>query len=106
MKKWLKNNWFKLVSIVFLLGALGSWPYGYYQILRWIVCGSSAYLAYSYHESNRVVWMWIFGVIAILFNPILPIYLTKEIWQPIDVVVAVIFFVSIFNKSKGNENNL
>ena len=106
MKKWLKNNWFKLIVIIFSLGALGSWPYGYYQILRWIICVSSAYLAYFYHKSSKATWAWIFGIIAVLFNPILPIYLTKEIWHPINIIVATIFFISLFSKLKSKENNL
>jgi len=102
MKKWFKNNWFKLIVIIFSLGASGFWPYGYYQILRWIVCASSVYLAYIYHESNKkTVWIWIFGVTAVLFNPILPIYLTREIWHPINLIVAVIFFISLFMKFKN-----
>jgi len=101
VKNWFQNNWFKLIAIVFLLGALGDWSYGYYQILRWIVCASGAYLAYSYHESNKTTWAWAFGIIAILFNPILPIYFTREIWQPIDVIVAVIFIIAMFVKFKN-----
>jgi len=100
MKKWFKNNWFRIVAVVFLFGALNSFPYAYYQVLRWIVCASSIYLAYFYHESNKAIWTWVFGIIAILFNPILPIYFTKEIWQPIDVIVAIIFFISLFVKFK------
>jgi len=35
------------------------------------------------------------GGIAILFNPILPTYLTKGIWVFIDLVVALVFFAAI-----------
>ena len=106
MKDWFKNNWFKLIAIVFLLGAMGYWPYAYYQVLRWIVCAIAAYSAYLAYQSKKVGWTWIFGIIAVLFNPIIPIHLTREIWQPIDVIVAIIFFVSLFSKPESKGNNL
>ena len=101
MKNFLKQNWFKIIAILFLLGALGDWPYGYYQILRWVVSVSAAYfciLIYNSPKGRSGAWVWIFGAIAVLFNPIVPIYLSKSTWQPIDIVVAIIFFVSIFYK--------
>ncbi len=57
-----------------LFWALADNPYGYYQILRWVVCGLTRYLAY---RNDKNVWAWIFGVTAVLFNPIAPIYREK-----------------------------
>jgi hypothetical protein len=40
-------------------------------------------------------------VLALIFNPIVPIYLKKEVWTFIDLFSAIIVFVSIFfNESK------
>jgi hypothetical protein len=74
-----------------LFGALASWPYGYYQILRFVVCGVGAYIAYMAYNWQKVWAMWLFGVIAILFNPIVPIHLARDIWQPIDLMCALLF---------------
>ncbi len=98
MKTWLKENWFKLLAILFLLGALGDWPYGYYQLLRWLILGVGGYSAYLAYNSGRKIWTGIFGVIALLFNPIIPFYLSRNTWQPIDIIVAIIFFISLFYK--------
>ncbi|TSA44823.1 hypothetical protein D4R51_03030 [bacterium] len=97
-KKWLKENWFKLLAILFLLGTLGDWPYVYYQLLRWFILGVGGYSAYLAYNSGRKVWVWIFGAIALLFNPIIPFYLSRNTWQPIDIIVAIIFFISLFYK--------
>ncbi len=94
----LKNNWFKIIAILFLLGALRDNPYGYYQFLRWVILGVGGYLAYLAYNSGRKTWTGIFGVIALLFNPIIPFYIQRDTWQLIDVIVAVIFFISIFYK--------
>jgi hypothetical protein len=98
MKTFLKQNWFKMLAIVLLLGALGNWPYGYYQLLRWAVLIIGAYSAYLAYEKGKVTWAWIFGIIAVLFNPILPFYLSKNTWQFIDIAAAIVFFISFFKK--------
>lgn len=93
-----------IVVILMLLLAIpsGLWPYGYYQILRWIVAGVALLIAYVAYHLEKQTWIWIMAIIAILFNPIVPIYLSKETWVLIDLIVAVIFLVSIF-KIKGYE---
>jgi hypothetical protein len=93
---WLKHNWFKLIAIALLLGASSYHPYAYYQILRWVVCAAAAYTAYLLYESRRNIVLWVFVVIAVLFNPIAPIYMTKETWQTYDLLAALIFIVSLF----------
>jgi len=83
-----------LVAAVMLFVAIVKLPYGYYQLLRWVVCGVSAYIAYLSYKWEKVWATWVFGFVAILFNPILPIHLTKEIWQPIDIICAMLFTLS------------
>lgn len=88
----------KIFAILMLAFALLDNPYGYYQILKWIICGFTAYLAYLAYKNDETAWTWIFGIIAILFNPIAPIYLNREIWSVIDVAVVIIIFISLFQK--------
>ncbi len=88
---------FLLIAIGMLVLAVPPiWPYGYYTLLRIVVCGVAVYATYvGYNVGLRIFLVsWIF--IALLFNPIIPIYLTKEIWVLIDIIVAIIFLVSIF----------
>jgi hypothetical protein len=94
----MKKHWYLLVAGIFLLGALGSWPYAYYQLLRWIVCGAAAYTVYLGLETDHngidgIGWLMMV-IIAILFNPIAPIYFPKETWSVLDLIAAVIFFAS------------
>jgi len=103
--KFLQNNWFKILAILFLLGALANNPYGYYQFLRWLILGVGGYSAYLAYNSGRKIWTVIFGVIALLFNPIIPFYLSRNAWQPIDVIVAIIFFVSLFFRFSYERTN-
>lgn len=42
-------------------------------------------------ELEKSGWAWVFGIIALLFNPIIPVHLSREIWAPIDIMAALIF---------------
>ena len=91
----------RIAAIILLLWALARHPYGYYTLLRFVVCGVGAYGVYF---SSEIIiskgWAWIFGIIAILFNPIIPIHLDRDTWAVIDVAVAVILGASIFMLKK------
>ena len=84
-----------LAGILLLLAVPSIWPYGYYQLLRWVVAAIAVYNAYTAHQQGKSGWMIVMIGIAILFNPIAPIFLSKEIWAVIDVIAAVVMFVSI-----------
>ncbi|MFA5360675.1 MAG: DUF6804 family protein [Candidatus Paceibacterota bacterium] len=101
------KNIASIIVIVMLLLAIpsGIWPYGYYQILRWVVTGAALFILWITYELKKKTWLWIMGVIAILFNPIAPIYLDKGTWVVIDLIVAALFLISIF-KIKVSNNNL
>jgi hypothetical protein len=91
-----------------LLSAVASLPYGYYQFLRWVVCGTGIFTAVSAYRWGKAWATWLFASIAVLFNPIVPIYLTKEIWKPIDLACALIFGLSMLFLSsnvKSKESN-
>jgi len=91
------------IVVLMLLLAMpsGIWPYGYYMILRWVVAGVAIFISWIAYELNKKRWSWLMAGIAILFNPILPIYFNKSIWVIIDFLVATLFLVLIFKiKSK------
>jgi len=46
-------------------------PYSFYMLLRWVCCAIFAYSAFAAHERNRLLWVWVFGALAALYNPIL-----------------------------------
>jgi len=86
----------KIIAIIILFWALADNPYGYYQILRWVIAGVTGYSAYLAYEQGKNVWTWILAIPAILFNPIAPIYLDRETWSVLNIVTAAIIFTSIF----------
>lgn len=75
-----------------LLLAMLPMPYGYYILLRLIVCGTAIYLTWYTKTINRRGWMWTMGFISCLFNPFIPVFLDRATWGLIDLVLAIIFF--------------
>ncbi len=78
-----------------LFGAIAEWPYGYYTLLRWITCIASILIAFQAFEKNINWAKVVFIVIAILFNPLAPIYLSRSTWIPLDIITAILFIFSI-----------
>jgi hypothetical protein len=90
-------------ATIMLLLALAPLHYGYYQLLRLIVCGAALYVSFASFNLQKMWVVWLFCFIAILFNPLIPIHLSREIWQSIDVICAIIFFMAILALKKTSE---
>src|SRR5450631_2502408 len=87
----------KSILAAILIGCLFKMPYGYYQLVRWIVCAGFVYFSYTEYELKNTILSILCGLVAVLFNPLKPIYFKKETWHPIDmgIAVAVIIWIII-----------
>lgn len=88
------------ITACLLFIAIFSLPYGYYQLLRLIVTGVAAWTSWNFYKSNLSSWAIIFLFVAILFNPVVPVYLTKAAWVPLDFITACLFVLAA-NSVKG-----
>lgn len=84
-----------VIAIGLLIWAYGNHPIGYYTLLRFVVCATCVYGAYYAMKSERVIWMCAMALVAILFNPIIPIYLKRYHWGVIDAFTAPFLLLSI-----------
>ena len=83
---------FWIAPLVVMAIGLLPMPYGYYTLSKLVVCGCSIYFAYQLYEKKDMTFVWVFGFFAILYNPIIPIYLyEKEIWIVVNVITAAVF---------------
>ena len=87
--------------VMLLLGIPSGWPYAYYQILRWVVAIAAGIGAYKAYEQKKTPWIWLMVGIAILFNPIAPVYLDKSTWVILDVAAAALFGVAVFGGKRS-----
>ena len=99
-----KDNWLIIAAIVFV-AAIFPMPYEYYMLLR---VGSLFLFAYLIYKSANMTlvtifdinFLWIFAGFLVLYNPLLPISLTKTLWIPINAVTAaaiLVFWVKVNN---------
>jgi hypothetical protein len=70
-------------------------PYGYYQIVRFLALIGFSILAYYAFQKQTINNMIIFISLAILFQPFIKISLGRQIWNLIDVIVAIWLIKSI-----------
>lgn len=98
-------NKFKYLASALLILAVFHLPYGYYTILRIIITIIAGVCAYEELERSNKTFFALFSGIAILFNPLIPVYLSKSIWIPIDLAVALFFVLSASEKTV-RENDL
>jgi hypothetical protein len=80
--------------------ALFDWPYGYYQLLRFGVCAVAIYGAVLAHQAGVQGWTWALGALAVVFNPLLPVYLDRSVWAVIDIAAAVVLVLSSLTVSR------
>lgn len=80
-------------------------PIGYYTLLRIVVTIGSVAVVVTEFENGFNFWVITFGLIAVLFNPLIPIYLNdKSAWMPIDIIAGILFIIkSLTIKTNKNE---
>ena len=87
-----------IAAVMLVFAAAEKQPDSFYTLLRWICCAVFAYSAVTSFQMKRMPWLWIFAVLAVLFNPILPAPLDRSLWIVADwfsigamVIAAVIY---------------
>jgi len=95
----------QIIAIIMLLWALNPEnPYGYYILLRIVLCAVCAYLAFYSIQIEEQAWIWIFGVTAVIYNPIIRIHLTREIWSVVNIATIIVLSISFATLRKKNMN--
>ena len=84
-----------------LLLCLAPMPYGYFMLVRFVMMVAFGWMAYRYYLNQKTIAMWVFGALALLFQPIYKIALGRTMWNVVDVVVAI-FLIFIFLKENKN----
>jgi len=78
------------LAVALLLIATAKLPYGYYTFLRVAICGFCAVVAFFAFADRSQRWGAAFAILAVLFNPIFPIYLDRPTWFWLDIGAAAI----------------
>ena len=91
----------KISVIFFLLLCTFDMPYGFYQFVRILSSISFLFLAYKSNLDNNNIEPVIFIFFTILFQPVIPISFSKEIWTLIDIAIVLFLLIRLkFNVIK------
>lgn len=94
------QNIIKIVLAFLFFSCIADMPYGYYQFVRFAALIGFSILTYQAHEQGKQTEIFVYGGLALLFQPFFKIALGREIWNIVDVVVGVGLILSIFMKPK------
>lgn len=103
MNTWTQANWLSVLAIIMVLAPVGAAiagstiPYfAYYQLMSWVVAGAAALIAWRACKQDKRWLSWLMVLVAVVFNPLAPLYLRADVWQIVDIVAAVIFIATFF----------
>ena len=89
------EKFIKIILAVLLFLCLLDLPYGFYQFVRFAAMIGFGILAFRAFENEKQTEMIIYGVLALLFQPLFKIALGRELWNIIDVVVGIGLMITV-----------
>lgn len=89
----------KIILAIALLICLLPMPYGYFILIRYVSTIIFSIMAYNCFSQNQKELCIIYVVLATLFQPILKLPLGREVWNFVDVLVAI-FLIYLFLKER------
>jgi len=93
---WDVSTFVCVLAVLMLALALAPMPIGYYTVLRWVVAPSALFLAGSWcwrFFERSILWLLALLVVAaVVFNPIIPFWMSRSWWRILDLLTAFLFF--------------
>lgn len=90
----------KLFFVLALLVCLAPMPYGYYMLIRVVATILFVIFAGQYYIARKEELAITFGILAFLFQPLIKIPLGKDVWNMVDVAVAILLLILWFKERK------
>ena len=89
-----------IAAVMLVFAAAEKQSDSFYTLLRWVCCAVFAFSGVTSFQMKRMLWLCIFGVLAVLFNPILPLGLNRTQWIVADwfSIGAMLIAAFIFRK--------
>lgn len=94
----------RLISAALLIWAFSRHRHIFHELVKLIVCGVTVYGVYYTYKLKIKLWKVVFAVIAILFNPFLPVHLSRQAWEVYDLAAAGVLLLSVFLVKSANKD--
>ena|SRR5438477_4251546 len=90
-----------IAAVVLVFAAAEKQPDSFYTMLRWVCCVVFVYSAVTSFQMKRVLWLAIFAVLGLLFNPVFPLGLDRTQWIVADwfSIGAMVVAASVFSRT-------
>ena len=98
------QNGLKISLSILLLISVLDWPYGYYQFLRFFASLGFSVLAYQAFKDDENYKLILYLSLALLFQPFLKVALGRELWNALDVFIALMLLLSIYRNNLKLKN--
>jgi hypothetical protein len=92
----------KITLAILFASCLLDWQYGYYQLVRFLGMIGFGYLAWDAYNNKEITYAYIYGLSAVLINPIFKIALGRTLWNVVDVIWAVFLVYTLLNEKRAN----
>ena len=73
--------------------AVGTWPFAYYLSVRVLVSCVAGFGVVVSVRRGGSRWAWVLGGLIVVFNPVFPFPLSRELWQIADLTAAATLIV-------------
>jgi len=77
-----------------ILSLLPVWPHLYHTLLRYLVGVTAVLLIVRAEELKKSQWVWLWIAVAVVFNPIVPLYLPAQTQAIISLACGFLFALS------------
>ena len=65
------------------------------MLLRLVACGVFAFAAFVSFDRKHKTLPWVFGLLALLFNPVIKVHLPKKACAFVDVAAAILLLATV-----------
>jgi hypothetical protein len=93
-----------IAAVMLVFAAAEKQPDNFYTILRWVCCAVFVYSAVISFQVKRMLWLAIFAVLAIVFNPIFLLPLDRSAWIVADWLSIGTIVIATFVIRKASKN--
>lgn len=85
---------FYLCSAALVLAML-PWPWGFLALFKVVICACTAYGAWRMYQRESAEWTWTLGVLAVVFNPLVPVRIGGYLpWLILTAVALVLVYAA------------
>ena len=88
-------TWIKLSLAALMVLCLLPMPYGFYNLVRFLALIGFAILAVNAYRNSHNYLAITYGALALMFQPFIKLVLGRDVWNIVDVAVAVFLIVLI-----------